>query len=653
VGSDIIIDLLKNSLTETPINLYWGYRHLHIKNFNAFGGFMGKTFWLAVSFILASVLAAVASPGDTLWTRTYGGPEREEARVVQQTSDGGFIMAGPTRSYGAGNWDFSLAKTDSAGTYQWVHVYGGNNLDWPYSAQQTNDGGYIIAGYTASFGAGWTDFYIVKTDAQGIAQWTRTYGGALHDEAHSISQTSDGGYIVAGSTASFGSGGWDFYIVKLNSSGDSLWSRTFGGNGDDVAWSVKEGGIYGGYYIAGYSTSFGNGNEIFVVRTNSSGYATWTRTYGGAQDDYAYSIDYGSDGGFVLAGFTSSYGAGSNDFYLVKIDASGDSQWTQTYGGAGDDRGYSVKATNDGGYAFAGVTDSFGAGMLDFYLVKTGASGNSQWTHTYGGSDNDWGHSVEQTTDQGFVIAGFTESFGVLEADFYLVKVEGAPVPPCTDVNMVPDTYPIMVPPGGSFGLVGIIGNPNPDPVITDIWVGVHYNNAFYELDAFSNILVNPGQYIATHLNQSVPGYAPLGTYKYSAYCGDHSGSACDSASFQFTVAGSRTDSGTDEWTLNGGWGNDPNYESFGVPTETALEDNYPNPFNAQTTISYQLAQDCMAKLEIYNLLGQRVATLLDGQISGGDHTVSWDASLFSSGIYFSKLTVNEKVFTKRMTLLK
>ena len=212
---------------------------------------------------------------------------------------------------------------------------------------------------------------------------------------------------------------------------------------------------------------------------------------------------------------------------------------------------------------------------------------------------------------------------------------------------MTPDTSPVIVPPGGSFGLAGNVGNPTADPIQTDVWIGVIYNNIFYQLWLFDNIPLNPGQYLAAHLNQAVPNYAPPGTYTYVAYCGDHNTNKCDSFSFPFTVTGARIDSGADEWTLEGGWNNAT------VPAEYELVGSYPNPFNASTTIEYQLPYDSNVKLEIFNLRGQKVATLVDANISAGNHQVTWDASQYSSGIYFYRLVVGEKTFAQRMTLLK
>ncbi|PJA30129.1 MAG: hypothetical protein CO189_00545 [candidate division Zixibacteria bacterium CG_4_9_14_3_um_filter_46_8] len=217
----------------------------------------------------------------------------------------------------------------------------------------------------------------------------------------------------------------------------------------------------------------------------------------------------------------------------------------------------------------------------------------------------------------------------------------------CCDVNMVPDTYPINVPPGGSFGLTGFIANPTSAPIATDVWVGVKYLTSFFQLWYFANIPLNPGQFLSAHMNQAVPGFAPLGTYTYIAYCGDRPTNVkCDSAFFSFSVVGGRIEGGYDAWTLEGGFdaGNTPNEYAAG---------SYPNPFNATTTITYVIPTAGNVNLAVYNIAGQKVATLVDGYNEAGPHSVTWDAANYSSGIYFYKLSAGEKVFTERMTLLK
>jgi hypothetical protein len=358
-----------------------------------------------------------------VWTRTYGGTGGEFGLSVQQTSDGGYIISGKTSSFGAGSDDAYLIKTDASGDTVWTRTYGGTGSEFGNSVQQTSDGGYIVAGETTSFGAGSGDAYFIKTDASGDTVWTRTYGGTGWDDANSVQQTSDGGYIIVGDTDSFGAGSYDVYLIKTDASGDTTWTRIHGGTEGDTGWSVQQTSD-GGYIIAGDTDSFGAGSyDIYLIKTDTSGDTVWTRTYGGTGVELGASVQQTSDGGYIIGGMTNSFGAGSYDAYLIKTDASGDTVWTRTYGGTGLDGGGSVQQTSDGGYIFAGYTSSFGAGGDDFYLIRTDASGDPVWTRTYGGTGEDAGVSIQQTSTGRYIIAGYTDSFGAGSYDVYLIRV--------------------------------------------------------------------------------------------------------------------------------------------------------------------------------------------------------------------------------------
>ena len=358
------------------------------------------------------------------WERTYGGSDEDCGRSVAQTSDGGYIVAGYTGSFGAGFEDVYLFKTDSSGDTIWTRTYGGSYDDRGYSVAQTSDGGYIVTGYTQSFGAGIVDVYLVKTDSSGDTIWTRTYGGSGDDGGKSVAQTSDGGYIVAGYTYSFGAGVFDVYLIKTDSSGDTMWTRTYGGSEGDWSYSVAQ-TADSGYIIAGTTEPFGAGlSDVYLIKTDSSGDTLWTRTYGGSNRDCGWSLAQTSDGGYVVAGWTYSFGAGNADVYLIRTNSSGDTIWTRTYGRGGADIGCSVTQVTDGGFIITGYTGSYPADGFDVYLILTDSSGDTLWTRTYGGSDDDYGNSVAQTTDGGFIVVGSTEFFSAGDYDVYLIKTD-------------------------------------------------------------------------------------------------------------------------------------------------------------------------------------------------------------------------------------
>ncbi|MCK5843210.1 MAG: PQQ-like beta-propeller repeat protein, partial [Victivallales bacterium] len=370
-----------------------------------------------ICILLLSVTICLAG-----WERTYGGSHYDHGESVAQTSDGGYIVSGETCSFGAGNNDVYLVKIDAEGDTIWTRTYGGDENEYGKSVAQTSDGGYIVAGYTYSFGAGEFDVYLIKTDSEGDTIWTRTYGGSNWDWGESVAQTSDGGYIIAGGTKSFGAGERDVYLVKTDALGDTLWTRTYGGSDEDYGYSIAL-TTDGGFIIAGYTESFGAGrSDVYLIKTDGGGDTIWTRTYGGIYSDLGYSVALTSDGGHIIAGMTKSFGADSADIYLIKTDTSGDTIWTRTYGGSESDYGWSIAQTTDGGYIVAGWTKSFGAGEHDVYLVKTDSDGDTLWTRTYGGSESDVVYSVAQTTYGGYIVAGWTHSFGAGGSDFYLIK---------------------------------------------------------------------------------------------------------------------------------------------------------------------------------------------------------------------------------------
>ncbi len=303
------------------------------------------------------------------------------------------------------------------------------------------------------------------------------------------------------------------YLIKTNSLGDSLWTRTYGGVYNDFGRSVRQTSD-GGYIITGETISFGAVSyDVYLIKTDSLGVKLWTGRYGGTSDEYAFSVQQTSDTGYIIAGYTESFGAGASDVYLIKTNSLGDTLWTRTYGDSSRDQGLSVQQTSETGYIIAGSTESFGAGHSDVYLIKTNSQGDTLWTRTYGGALDDLGFFVRQTSGGGYIVAGTTLSFGSADQDVYLIKTDGN-------------------------GLI----------------TGVFDNNP------------------------------------------------------------------------------------RGIPGEFHLQQNYPNPFNPVTNINYRISNISHVTLEVYDVLGKEIATLVNGVQGPGDKSVAFDAGKLSSGVYFYRL---------------
>ena len=348
------------------------------------------------------------------WYKTFGGEGYEGGHSVQQTQDGGYIICG--------NGD--IVKTDGSGNEQWAQTF--NAFDF-YSVQQTTDGGYIITGW----GSGMSRAIAMKINDIGNTIWWDSYTQStinnINSSAYSIQQTTDGGYIITGtssSTSNIGNGSTDVYLIKINENGIEQWSQIFGDYSEDRGNSVQQ-TQDGGYIITGSTNSYGNGiSDVYLIKTDSQGDSIWTKTFGGEYIDEGLSIQQTLDGGYIIVGNTESFGNGNSDIYLIKTDENGSELWFKTYGGTAVDEGLSVQQTLDGGYIIVGNTESFGNGNRDVYLIKTDENGNEQWTKTLGGEDDDYGRSVQQTTDGGYIICGTTLSFGNGYSDIYLIKTD-------------------------------------------------------------------------------------------------------------------------------------------------------------------------------------------------------------------------------------
>ncbi len=361
------------------------------------------------------------------WENTYGGSSLDRVYSMQQTADGGFILAGQTSSFSAGAYDFYVIKLDALGTIAWQDNFGGSKDETARSVCQTSDGGFIIAGRTSSFSTSGSDFYIVKLDSGGNKSWEKVYGeDDYFEDAWSIRQTADGGYIVAGYAEISFPDNNDAYVIKLDSSGNEVWSETYGGPEKEGAKEIQQ-TADGGYVFAGFTESSGAGERDFwVVKLDNSGTVTWEETYGGVRDDEAWSIHQTADGGYIAAGFTESSGAGGRDIWALRLNSSGTVLGDETYGGAEDDEARSIRQTRDRGYILAGFRES--AGNTDIYVAKLTIDGDITWERTYGDDGDDVAYAAQRTADGGYILAGYihpSDATGVNDDDIFVIKLNG------------------------------------------------------------------------------------------------------------------------------------------------------------------------------------------------------------------------------------
>ncbi len=366
------------------------------------------------------------------WNLAIGGERDDRAAAIAATSDGGYVLAGHTNSFGSGGYDVYLVKINADGEVLWTQTYGGDQSDYAYSVAETADGGFILGGITYSSGAGRFDFYLLKTDADGELTWEKTFGGPDDDQVRKVLQTADGGYLMAGYSNSFGAGWSDIYVVKTDTDGNELWNQTFGGADHDRAHNAIE-LADGSLIIAGYTISFATGQDLsadtWLIKLDAEGNELWNNTMGTTDTDYPYDLKATDDGGFIVAGYHVNYGITQRDVYLTRVDAEGNDLWFHGYSGADTettDRSASVYVAPDGNYLVAGHTLATGAGGSDAWLLKIDTQGEVIWSQTFGGAKDDRAYAMLPTADGDVILAGYTASAGNGGADVYVQKIMGA-----------------------------------------------------------------------------------------------------------------------------------------------------------------------------------------------------------------------------------
>lgn len=406
-----------------------------------------RKFYFILSFFIPFILTAQTAPS-IQWQKTLGGSQEDVARSIQQTSDGGYIVAGQTWSSDGdvalnhGLIDYWVVKLNSNGDISWKKSLGGSSGDVANSIQQTSDNGYIIAGYTYSkdgdvtLNHGISDCWIVKLNEMGDIQWQKSMGGSKGEGAMDIKQTSDDGYIIAAlSNSNDGDlttnhGNNDFWIIKTDSNGNIQWQKSLGGSKSDIPHSIQQTSD-GGYIVAGSTEDAVDGDitesygkrDSWIVKLNSNGNIQWQKTMGGIGDDHVQSIRQTSDGGYITAGGSTqsitdtilTYPQIPN-YWIVKYSNTGEMQWQKRYGGSLNEGAIDIQETNDGGYTILGTSSSsdgqviMNHGKFDYWIVKINNTGTIQWQKSLGGTGDDMASNIQKTSDGGFIISGHTSS---------------------------------------------------------------------------------------------------------------------------------------------------------------------------------------------------------------------------------------------------
>lgn len=459
---------------------------------------------LAIALGFSSLLASAQAPA-IQWDKTIGGSDLDNLTSIKQTTDGGYILGGRSNSGISGdktqaNWgtsstmDYWVVKTDATGNKFWDKTFGGSDTDELHSLIQTQDGGYLLGGWTlsgisgnkSSALVGMMNYWVVKLDANGNKIWDKTIGGNYTDRLTNLLQMQDGSYVlggysssgIAGNKTQASKGLDDFWIVKLDVNGNIIWDKTLGGNGYDELYSLmptSDGGfIAGGRSNSGLSgdkslASFGS-YDYWVIKLDAGGNKLWDKSFGGSTNDELYSLTQTSDGGYLIGGRSNSVISGSKtqapkgsyDYWVIKLDASGNKVWERTLGGSGSEKMNSLIQMNSGDYLVGGFSESgisgdktqTSNGSGDYWIVKLDATGNQLWDKTVGAIGSDWLTSLAQTTDGGFILGGETTSG--LSGDKTGSNKGGWD---CWIVKLGPDAITGIQEPGTSFNLTV---SPNP-----------------------------------------------------------------------------------------------------------------------------------------------------------------------------------------------
>ncbi|MDP8240183.1 MAG: T9SS type A sorting domain-containing protein [Candidatus Hatepunaea meridiana] len=550
---------------------------------------------------------------DSLWSHTYGGLHRQSCYSVIQTRDGGFALAGS-------QWipdhrdDGYLIKTDARGGIEWERMYApeeNNNSDVWKEVIQTGDGGYLLAGQTSSYVDGSPYGWVVKTDEDGEVEWMQNYGGNAPDDFSDLIETLDDCYLLVGRTSSFRSGTQDIFLVKIDRDGEEVWSRAYDRE-HRSEWGGEVIATIDSCFIIAGSTGGGFVSDGYVIKVDADGEEVWSNSYGSDLFEQFRGIVQTPDGGYVLIGnqedLEQEHGQG-RDIYLVKIDGKGEEIWSRTYGDRMRDSGADIVLTEDGDFVIAGKFSYVNPPFDEFYLLRVEPDGEEIWSETFGGRSHEWCNSMVQTYDGGYALTGYTSSFREEDQGHYNIWL----LKTGTDILRwvsLPDT--------------GFVQD----------------STLIYNLDYFYDF-VSPSVYQDSALVFSIRDRRNLNGYiedDQLIITADEDWVGLDS--LRLTVYEEDDRDNTDRIYLRITVSEpndvtDPPHPD--IPETFELIEAYPNPFNSTTSIQYQLPEASNVTMQIFDVSGREVATLINGEVVAGYHSVAWEANV-PSGIYFCRM---------------
>lgn len=371
-----------------------------------------------------SILAASATTDfEQVFNNTYGGEMSEFPSSAVETNDGGYIIVGATNTYGAGDYDIWVIKIDKTGNIMWNKTYGSQAYESSHYVIKADTNQYLITGRKRTT-AGDMDLLLLLIDDEGDQLWNKSYGGPGDEWMWEIEKTQGGDFVLGGRTNSYGAGGNDYWLMKIDAEGDVQWNKTLGGEADDRARSLEM-AEDGGFLLNGWSSSYSKGMiDFWLIKTDNYGDPMWNKSYGTSEGDRGIALTKSLDGGYLLGGNTNKKTMGATDFLLIKTNAQGTQLWNRTYGGEGEETIHYLLTNTDDQIIMFGYTESFGAGDRDLYLIIANNSGTVLWNNTYGGPMSEGSSLCIQTNEGGYLIGGETTSYGNGESDFYIIKLK-------------------------------------------------------------------------------------------------------------------------------------------------------------------------------------------------------------------------------------